>query len=282
MEFTSSNRGKLEPTRFQFKILSQLSELSMMSKWVFPRLIAHRGGGILAPENTILAIDTGIKYGIPAVEFDVMLSKDNVPFLMHDEDLCRTVGETAFKNQLLCNVNSADVANIDAGSWFNPPVAGVTIPRFEDVIKHCMTNNVWMNIEIKPSTGYETITGQVVSDLTAKYFPPTDTQTNYPLFSSFSFESLLAAKKHAPHIARGYLIESVRHTPEWKEQMVQVEAVAVHTDHKFLRDEDIAEIKGLGYGLFCYTVNDQETADDLTRRGVDAFCTDRLDIFGKL
>lgn len=252
-----------------------------MSKWIFPRLIAHRGGGVLAPENTILAIETGVIYGIPAVEFDVMLSKDNVPFLMHDEDLRRTVGETPFRNELLCNVNSADVLNIDAGSWFDPKFTDVKIPKFEDVIQHCINNNVWMNIEIKPSTGYETITGQVVAEMTAKYFPATESNENYPLFSSFSFESLLAAKRYAPHIARGYLIESVRHIPEWKEQMVQLKAVAVHTDHKFLKDEDIAEIKGLGYGLFCYTVNDRETADDLTRRGVDAFCTDRLDIFGQ-
>ena len=51
--------------------------------WPFPRIIAHRGGGDCAPENTILGIETGKRYGIPAVEFDVMLSKDDVPMLKH-------------------------------------------------------------------------------------------------------------------------------------------------------------------------------------------------------
>ena len=79
-----------------------------MKLWPFPRIIAHRGGGDCAPENTILGIETGKRYGIPAVEFDVMLSKDDVPMLMHDEILERTVTDSVSYTHLtlptICSV----------------------------------------------------------------------------------------------------------------------------------------------------------------------------------
>lgn len=34
-----------------------------MSNWPYPRIVAHRGGGKLAPENTLAAIDVGARYG---------------------------------------------------------------------------------------------------------------------------------------------------------------------------------------------------------------------------
>ena len=59
--------------------------------WPFPRIIAHRGGGTLAPENTIAGLRCGLEHGYRAVEFDVMLSADGIPVLMHDPAFGRTV-----------------------------------------------------------------------------------------------------------------------------------------------------------------------------------------------
>ena len=52
-----------------------------------PRWIAHRGGGRLAPENTLAGIRVAARLGFKAVEFDVMLSGDGTPVLIHDETL---------------------------------------------------------------------------------------------------------------------------------------------------------------------------------------------------
>ena len=64
--------------------------MSVAPPWPFPRVLAHRGGGALAPENTIAAIRAGLDRGFRAVEFDAMLAADNVPVLMHDPTLERT------------------------------------------------------------------------------------------------------------------------------------------------------------------------------------------------
>ena len=49
-----------------------------MSNWPYPRIVAHRGGGKLAPENTLAAIDVGAHYGHTMIEFDAKLSKDEI------------------------------------------------------------------------------------------------------------------------------------------------------------------------------------------------------------
>jgi glycerophosphoryl diester phosphodiesterase len=47
-----------------------------MRTWPYPRVVAHRGGGKLAPENTLEAIDTGARLGLKMIEFDAKLSAD--------------------------------------------------------------------------------------------------------------------------------------------------------------------------------------------------------------
>ena len=63
-----------------------------MIRWPYPRILAHRGGGTLAPENTLGAIRLGAHMGFAGVEIDVMLAGDGTPVLMHDQTLKRTAG----------------------------------------------------------------------------------------------------------------------------------------------------------------------------------------------
>ena len=60
-----------------------------MNHWPYPRWVAHRGAGKLAPENTLAAFRLGAQYGFRMFECDVKLSADGVPFLMHDATLDR-------------------------------------------------------------------------------------------------------------------------------------------------------------------------------------------------
>ena len=55
-----------------------------MQPWPYPRWIAHRGAGKLAPENTLAAFRVGAGYSYRMFECDAKLSADGVIFLMHD------------------------------------------------------------------------------------------------------------------------------------------------------------------------------------------------------
>lgn len=239
----------------------------MITSWPYPKIIAHRGGGTLAPENTIAAMRCGLEYGFHAVEFDVMLSKDGVPVLMHDPLFGRTVcGEGGVAASL-----AAELQQMDAGSWFSERFAGERIPTYVQVIEFCQQHRIWMNVEIKPVPGFEEITGRVVAEVTKQMQAGGDV-----LFSSFSFDALMQAKLAAPEIKRGFLTDQIE--SDWRQRLEQLDAVALHTNHKHLTPEIAQQIKAAGYGLFCYTVNTPERAREILDWGVDAFCTDRIDL----
>jgi glycerophosphoryl diester phosphodiesterase len=68
--------------------------------------------------------------------------------------------------------------------------------------------------------------------------------------------------------------------PDWEARARSVEAVALHVNHKHLAREQAARVKAAGLALFCYTVNEPQRGRDLFGWGVDAFCTDRIDLIG--
>src|SRR5688572_11107654 len=55
-----------------------------------PLIIGHRGASAVAPENTTVAFEAAIAAGADGIEFDVRLSRDGVPVVIHDDMLYRT------------------------------------------------------------------------------------------------------------------------------------------------------------------------------------------------
>lgn len=248
--------------------------------WPYPEVLAHRGGGALAPENTIAALRRGLEYGFHAVEFDVMLAGDGIPVVLHDPELGRTVAGSG----KVPDFSAAELMRMDAGAWFGPAYAGETVPGYADVFRFCLEHGIWMNVEIKPAPGHEAATGRTVAALTAQWLEERGAVAalangwQAPLLSSFSLDALLAARDGAPGIARALLVDVI--PSDWQAQLAQAGAVALHTNHKNLTPALAAAVKEAGYGLFCYTVNDPLRAREIRGWGVDAFCTDRIDLIG--
>ncbi len=243
-------------------------------RWPYPRVIAHRGGGVLAPENTLAALRAGWQRGFRAAEFDVMLASDGVAVLMHDPEFGRTVPGSG----QVARTPSALLQKMDAGSWFGPKFAEEPVPLFEDVLGFCRAHGIFMNIEIKPAPGHDERTGSVVAHLVARFCEETPELSPPPLLSSFSSTALESAQRAAPHLARGHLFGRV--PKDWRSRLEALGCRAVHCDHRHLVQHEVDEISAAGFGVFCYTVNDPERARELLAWGVDAFCTDRIDLIG--
>lgn len=249
--------------------------------WPYPKIVAHRGGGILAPENTVAGLRAGLAYGFRAVEFDVMLSKDGIGMVMHDPDFGRTVAGPGAVAQTLAR----DLAAMDAGSWHSVQFKGEPVPYYTQFIDYCKEQGIWMNVEIKPADGFEAATGawvaRVTRDAYADEIAASKADGNFarvPLLSSFSFEALVAARDSAPEVPRAYLLDRI--PADWQEQVRALQAVSINTNHKHLTPELAATIKQASFGLFCYTVNDPARAREILLWGVDGFCTDRVDLIG--
>lgn len=243
-----------------------------MNAWPYPRIFAHRGGGSLAPENTLAAFRTGQALGYRAHEFDVKLSKDAVAMLLHDATLERTTTGTG----RACDFTFAELSRLDAGAWHSEAFRGEAIPAFEDVAVLLRSHGTLANVEIKPTPGFERETGEHVAREAARLWKGAAVP---PLLSSFSFEALMAAKEAAPELARGWLAKEFTED-DWA-RLSELEAVSFHTDYRKLDRSDIERLHERGYRALAYTVNDIATAERLFAAGIDAMFTDNLREFAQ-
>jgi glycerophosphoryl diester phosphodiesterase len=79
-----------------------------------PLILGHRGASAVAPENTLAAFARAIDDGADGIEFDVRLSRDGVPVVIHDETLKRT----GLSDRFVCDLTAQELGDIDVGSWF--------------------------------------------------------------------------------------------------------------------------------------------------------------------
>ncbi|WP_252716922.1 glycerophosphodiester phosphodiesterase family protein, partial [Herbaspirillum sp. B65] len=182
--------------------------------WPYPPILAHRGGGTLAPENTLAAFRTGLEHGYRAVEFDVMLTRDEVPILMHDPQRGRTLPGAG----KIAETDWAELRELEAGAWLDARFAGERICTLEQGLDFCLAHGIWMNVEIKPAAPqYARRTAELTAQAVARRFEG-KSGSALPVLSSFSFEALLAAKEAAPALPRGYLVDVM--AEDWQARLL--------------------------------------------------------------
>lgn len=237
--------------------------------WPYPRTVAHRGAGKLAPENTLAAFRHGASFGYRMFEFDVKLSADGKAVLMHDATLDRTTSGSGRLDALTLG----ELAMLDAGSWHGAAYAGEPIPTLAAVAAFTRANGFLVNIEIKPVPGTETRTGAAVAlDALALW---RDAEVP-PLLSSFSEDALEAARRVAPALPRALLVD--RLPADWLERLRRLDCVALDTNHRELTSDVVKEAHSHGFRVACYTVNDPDRAAELLGWGVDTVITDAVDL----
>ena len=124
----------------------------------FPLIIGHRGASAVAPENSLAAFSRAIQDGADGIEFDVRLSSDGVPVVIHDATLARTGLVDGFVNQL-----SADaLMKTDVGSWFRSRTktqdidfSDQKLPSLEQVFDLFAENVGLLYLEMKSHAGDE-------------------------------------------------------------------------------------------------------------------------------
>jgi glycerophosphoryl diester phosphodiesterase len=243
----------------------------MADGWPYPRYIAHRGGGAMAPENTLAGISLAARLGFRAVEFDVMLSGDGVPVLFHDETLERTTnGHGKLAEHAL-----AQLRKLDAGGKHHPAYANESIPTLDEALALCHKLNLAANIELKPGPGAEHDTGLAV----ARHAQ--ETVGRCPqlslLLSSFSATALAAARQVADELPRALLVTEI--PADWQTRLKQLGCQALHCAAEHFPPGKIDAIKAAGYAVACYTVNETTEAERFFAAGATALFTDRLDLF---
>ncbi|MBU9711291.1 glycerophosphodiester phosphodiesterase [Evansella tamaricis] len=158
---------------------------------------AHRGWSSKAPENTLaafqLALDTS---EIESIEFDVQLTKDGIPVVIHDFTLERTTNGKG----LVKEITYEELRKLDAGSWFSEEFAGEKVPTLEEVFQ-LIKGKKKLYLELKQA-------GIMYPGLEKKVY---DLMDKYDMFSdttviSFDHESLKRLKDMDNTVSTGLII----------------------------------------------------------------------------
>jgi len=262
-----------------------MTESTALPNWPYPRWIAHRGAGTLAPENTLAAFRLGASYGYRMFECDVKLSRDGVPFLLHDDTLTRTARSLTpppspdpQASAVAGDYPWHTLAQYDAGGWHSSAYAGEPLPTLAQIARFCMRNGYFLNIEIKPTVGTERATGEVVAQHAARLWKG---EAVSPLLTSFEIPALEGALATHPELARGLLIHALegQSWAQWLGHATRLQCQAIVCNHALWGAESVALAKAAGFRLLSYTVNDDAVSAQLQTWATDGIITDRVDHF---
>ena len=237
--------------------------------WPYPRWIAHRGAGKLAPENTLAAFKLGARHGYRMFECDVKLSRDGVPFLLHDDTLDRTTNGHGLAGAQTWQA----LQKLDAGSWHSSAYSGEPVASLDVMAAYCIAHDFDLNIEIKPTPGTDALTGKVAAQHAARLWQNAGRK---PLLTSFKPDALEAARDAAPHLPRGLLLHDL--WTGWLETALMLGCVAVVCNHQLWDTSTVMQAKSAGFKLLSYTVNDAHGAQRLLDLGTDGIITDSVDV----
>ncbi|TAL86126.1 MAG: glycerophosphodiester phosphodiesterase [Candidimonas sp.] len=239
------------------------------SSWPYPKMIAHRGAGRLAPENTLASMRLGAAHGFSMMEYDVKLSRDGVPVLLHDDTVNRCSNGAGNAADQTYN----ELAKLDFGRWHSKAYAGEPIPTLYAIAAFTLANNILSNIEIKPHTGAEAETGTQVALIARQLWARAAVA---PLLSSFSEIALESAMKAAPELPRALLIGGAL-PPDWLARTQRLKCVSLNLDDRHTTQEVVRAVHTADYKIAIWTVNDAARARELFNWGCDAIFTDAID-----
>ena len=203
------------------------------------------------------------------IEFDVALSKDGCPVVIHDPTVRRTTnGHGSVKRLTL-----EDLRKLDAGSWFSREFAGEKVPTLEEVMD-LAAERVCLNIEIKKEavsrTGTDGIEAKIVSLLRQRGL------VEHTVISSFSPKAVRRVKALDPTQSAALLLGRAPVRVPLK-QVHAVDADAVHLSYRRLKKKWIEQLVQAGIPVRAYTVNEVSDMRRMIEWGVDGLFTDRID-----
>jgi glycerophosphoryl diester phosphodiesterase len=222
------------------------------------KVIAHRANAMVAPENTLASFQAALDVGADALEFDVRLSKDGVPVIMHDKRVDRTTNGHGLVSQL----TYAQLRKLDAGSHKGPQFKGEVVPTLDELLA-LARGKALLLCELKSP---DLRLPRLVADALDKH-----QMAERTLVISFHPASLLAMKRLRPEQPIG-LLAYPYDPPGRRALSAKADAVL-----GFFGSLDRSAIRGAhraGLEVLTWTVNDRAEMANMVAQGVDGLITD--------
>jgi glycerophosphoryl diester phosphodiesterase len=110
-----------------------------------PRVIAHRGESMHAPEQTLAAYGRAVELGAEMIEADVRRTRDGHLVLLHDA----TVDRTTDGRGPVAELSFVEVRRLDAGGWFAAAFAGEQVPALDELFELAGDARISLCLEVK-------------------------------------------------------------------------------------------------------------------------------------
>ena len=252
-----------------------------------PLVIAHRGASAYAPENTLAAVDKADGLGFDWVENDVQLTRDGVLVVIHDTGLKRTTdAEEVFPDRApwaVKDFTAAEIARLDAGSWFGPRYAGARVPTLQQYLRRIGRNDQNLLLEIKSPEIYPGIERATLRVLRQEGWLDREHVRSRLVIQSFGAGSLRKVHEQHPDVITGLLgTPAVADLPSYAEFTDRI-----NPSHAAVSREYVAAVHALkgAHGkrlqINTWTVNDAAQARRVARYGVDGVITNAPDVVRK-
>ncbi len=244
--------------------------------------VAHRGGSLLAPENTLAAFRNALTLPVDAIELDVQMSRDGQLIVFHDNTMERLTNGTGNVLDLdFAHLRSLNAAAHFAGGWSEPE----QIPTLREVFA-LVKDRVRVYIEIKRSQlngsygRYPHIAEAVVNEVQAS------TMQKQVVVISFDWSALAEVKSLEPAIETGMIVSRGVWNPDTEhavdmlmEQAHSLTCGWINLDLRLFTPEILAAVHHHGLKEGIWTVNTEQELRHLAAAGVDSLTTDRPDLF---
>lgn len=216
-------------------------------------VIGHRGAKGRGTRNTIESMRYALAQGADGIEFDVRLTRDDVPVVIHDNHLLYTRGINR-------RVHTLSYTELRALTHKNP------VPTLADVLD-AFWGNTFLNIELK-SHG----SAAVVIGLLASRYVTNITDWENCLVASFKIRELKTARSMAPYARLALLHGDNPYRFILYQRALKFAALGFHRHYTSLISQGIAQ--RLGIFTYAYTVNQPKGARLLRDKQIDAVITD--------
>ena len=222
------------------------------------QIIAHRGYSALAPENTVAAFQAAVKHRADAIEFDIHVTRDGIPVVMHDDTLDRTTNGTGpIKNKTL-----AELKTLNAGN-------NQRIPTLQETLQAAKGRVIYSEIKgTRTPADLETIVKTIIAN----------GYENRDIMLAFNYQNLLSTRLYSKQITLGFLTDDqATFNQALNLASRDGNAVLLASAPLLLGNPNlITQARQKGIDVGAWTVNSLDQAHRLQQLGIKRIITDTL------
>jgi glycerophosphoryl diester phosphodiesterase len=229
-------------------------------------IIGHRGASAHAPENTLAAFKLALEAGADGIEFDVRLTRDGIPVVIHDETLRRTGG----KNVQISDLCLQDLKGIDVGTWFpRGNFIGEPMPTLQDVCDLFRGTDSLLYLEMKSNQAERQQLAEACCEAVRK-----NGLKERVIIESFDLPALKCVKNVDVELRTAALFEPslfVARKIIDAAKAVGADEVALH--HRLATNKNVRDAIDAGLPVVVWTVDNPDWIERATNLGIKALIT---------